>query len=154
TAATPLSWLSLALGFGLGTTLQALPSQCSTSVTTGPVRPTPAAHISLLDSAATALRLLWLPGLGLGTTLHALPSQCSTSVWKSEAWRFSPSAHTLPLDTALTAKNLLYTSGFGLGITFHALPSQCSTSVWNVGELEKPTAHISLLDIAATPLSW
>src|SRR5215831_3962637 len=70
-AVTPSSSLSLLLsgGFGVGTTLHWLPSQCSASVLLS-ARPT--AHTSLADTTATASRALLLEsGFGLVTTCHA-----------------------------------------------------------------------------------
>src|SRR5690348_14072261 len=68
-------------GFGLGTTVQAWPSQCSVIVVGKEVQVIPTAQISLAATAATPLRVLLLGlGLGLGTILQACPSQCSIKV--------------------------------------------------------------------------
>src|SRR5436853_464991 len=74
------------LGFGLATTLQLLPSQCSTSVWTGPVLVSPAAQTLLDAIAVTDQRTLSKAGLGADTLLQDLPSKCRTSTlgWRND----------------------------------------------------------------------
>src|SRR6266568_2179703 len=86
------------LRLGLGTTDQAVPSQCSVRVRgTVPLLNCPTAHMSLAVVAATAVRPLpFVPILRLGTTDQALPSQCSTSVCMGTPGpTVLPTAHTL-----------------------------------------------------------
>src|SRR5260221_13712855 len=72
TMATPLSVLVSVLGFGLATTLQLVPFQCSMSDALVPVSPT--AHTSAGELAAAPPRA---PLPGRGTSLPAAASQCS-----------------------------------------------------------------------------
>src|SRR6516164_9086185 len=97
TAPSPL--LPCGFGLGLGTTLQAVPSQCSITAVgcaenppVGTPGPVPTAHTSAGDSAATVttppkrrcaavitpLLMLTLVKAGLETMLQVVPSQCST----------------------------------------------------------------------------
>ena len=77
-AATPFSSLMPpGSGFGLGTTLQRVPTQRSTSVTRPPEDTwrVPTAHASLVTGAATP-RSAWLrANLGCAASAQALPSQ-------------------------------------------------------------------------------
>jgi hypothetical protein len=83
TALTPLKWLlPLGLGLGLATTLQRVPSQCSTRV-----RPArfasyrePTAHASFAPGASTSSRL-WLPAKpGWACRTQAVPVQRSSTL--------------------------------------------------------------------------
>ena len=69
--------------FGLGTTVHAMPSQCSMSVLPGAPCPyPPTAQTSSAARAVTPLRSPpagW-PAFGLITRVHEVPSQCSMSV--------------------------------------------------------------------------
>src|SRR5947208_17147764 len=77
TAATPESQLPApALGLGLGTTLQLLPSQWSIS---GVPPLCPTAQTSFAEMAVTSSSSFPPPKFWLGTTLQLLPSQCSIS---------------------------------------------------------------------------
>src|SRR5439155_4897493 len=79
---------------GLGTILQAVPFQCSTSVCPRntlqslPVQKPPTAQASLGVRASTLRRTLWNePALGLEMMLQVLPFQCSIKVWRMPATR-------------------------------------------------------------------
>src|ERR1051325_3170432 len=80
------------LGLGLGTSLQALPFQCRTNVTSAPVeaRREPTAHAFVGESAMTESRLL-LAGCGVATTDQAVPFQCSIRFVPAAV---PPTAHT------------------------------------------------------------
>src|SRR5260370_2674517 len=91
---------------GVVTMLQLVPSQCSVN---NPWSWSPAAQMSLAETAATAIREL-LPcglGLGLGTTFQLVPFQCSiTAVGRAENPPAgtpgpAPTAHTLAGDSAV-----------------------------------------------------
>src|SRR5262249_55506301 len=118
-------------GFGLGTTLQALPFQCSTSV---PVIVVPTAQ-TLFDARAARLtseaRVTAIDGVG--TALHALPFQCSASgitgllapigfVWPTAQTSFDATPATAASVSSMRSVSKL-------GTTDHALPFQCSVSV-------------------------
>src|SRR5260370_41079281 len=75
--ATPCSVLVSVLGFGLATTLQLVPFHCSMSDALVP--PSPTAHTSLVETAATARSV---PLLRLETTLQLVPSHCRARVTK------------------------------------------------------------------------
>ena len=65
---------------GPGTTLQAVPFQCSIRMFEVPVGAIPTAQTSLAETAATALKTLSVElGFGLGMTDQVEPFQCSMS---------------------------------------------------------------------------
>src|SRR2546427_599658 len=106
TAVTPvmkLFPLVVGKGFGLGTTLQEVPFQCSVSVAVVP--PTaPTAQASPGEIAATPRRSLRPePTLGLATTDHLVPFQCSVSVRSTDPTSWNPAAHASVLESAETA---------------------------------------------------
>src|SRR5258707_8917058 len=69
---------------GLGTCVQAVPSQCSTRVwSVVPSSAKPAAEAFAVEVAPTAASWLLDPGLGLGTCVQELPFQCRIKVWSS-----------------------------------------------------------------------
>src|SRR6478752_5732088 len=98
--------LKLVPTLGLGTTLQALPSQCSTSVPPGMPGATahpPTAQTSVADTVATPRREHGNPGHGApATSLQVLPSQCCITGWLLFPLKLLevPTAHTLVADTA------------------------------------------------------
>ncbi len=81
TAATSPSPFGQGPRFGLGTTVQADPSQWSVSVRSGPPWPDvlPTAHASSGASATTPFRtpVRGLPRFGVGIGVQAAPSQCT-----------------------------------------------------------------------------
>src|SRR5438132_14254314 len=85
TTATLERLLSLDPIFGLETTFQLEPFQCSISVLMWLVVlgvEFPTAQTSLAETAATPVRTLSNPGFGLETTFHVEPFQCSMIVWE------------------------------------------------------------------------
>src|SRR5260370_15035164 len=87
TAATPRR-LSFAPALGLGTTLQALPFQCSVSVCW---LASPTAQTSLAEMVVTPLSSFCDPGPGLGTTLQTAAS--ATARARSRAINIAPTMH-------------------------------------------------------------
>src|SRR6266849_3769835 len=82
---TPLRTLLAVPTFGLGTTLQLVPSQCSVRVCcicgVLPIPCVPTAQMSFVEMAVTPLSMLSsVPIFGLGTMVQFVPSQCSISV--------------------------------------------------------------------------
>ena len=70
---------------GIGTRVQAVPSQCSASVIVPPPSESvsPTAQTLLEERALTPYRwFVVTPGLGLGTMDQALPFQCSIRVFR------------------------------------------------------------------------
>src|SRR6187397_802634 len=103
-AATLRSWFSaspVVLGFGLGTSVQLVPSQCSTNVTVAPdeARCDPTAQAFVGEIAVTASRLLPRAGCGVETMLQFVPFQCSTRL---EFGAAPPTAQTSFGPAALT----------------------------------------------------
>src|SRR5260221_9813973 len=153
TMATPLSVLVSVLGFGLATTLQLVPFQCSMSDALVPVSPT--AHTSAVETAATARRV---PLPGLETTLQLVPSQCRVSVTKRLGLGSNiPTAQMSVTETAVTPSsrlNCVPTLGLtlGLGTTLHFLPVHCSMRVCStpLAFMKLPTAQTSLVETAVT----
>ena len=120
--------------FGLGTRLQALPSQCSTSVS--PMIPgatdVPTAQTSPLAVPSTARRKLSpVPAFALGATVQALPSQCSVSVCHVLlALRYCPTTQASFVPSAVTPqRKLMPLPTLTLGTRVQVLPSQCSVNV-------------------------
>src|ERR671931_130064 len=114
--------------------LQALPSQCSISVSVLLVSEWPTAHTSVALTAATAVRVFreLFAAFGLGTIFHFAPYQCSMSVrcWIGAGAAKSPTAQTSFAETAATPRSSeLVAEPFGLGTMLHLLPSQCSIRV-------------------------
>src|SRR6266849_1219700 len=150
TAVTPLSSF-IGPMLGLGTTLHLRPLKCSIRV----CRPTPGtwdsptAHTSVAETADTPERN---PAcLGCATLAHRLPFQRNMIGGLGKLT--IPTAQTSLVDTAATADSRsLPVTGLGVGTTLHAVPSQCSASVPAASVC--PTAHTSLADTLATPLSW
>ena len=107
-------------GLGLGTTLQALPFQCSMRVL---LKSLPTAQALVADVAATPSRASVPEGLGLGTTSQALPFQCSIRVLLVWGDPLTPTAQALLGDVAAAAlRTLSLVPRFGLGTTAHVLP--------------------------------
>src|SRR6266699_2731958 len=136
---------------GLGTTLHLRPLKCSIRV----CRPTPGtwdsptAHTSLAETADTPERNPVC--LGCATLAHRLPFQRNMIGGLGKLT--VPTAQPSLVDTAATADSQsLPGTGLGVGTTLQAVPSQCSASV--PGASVCPTAHTSLADTLATPLSW
>src|SRR5437764_10741153 len=95
--------------FGLDTTLQVVPSQCSVTVVSPVYASTaqadPTAQASVEEMATTPLRRFSpVLAFGLGRTLHAVPSQCSVSVrmvlGPTVAESYMPAAQMSVADTA------------------------------------------------------
>src|SRR5689334_12259333 len=92
-----MSVLSPLPTLGLGTTDQAVPSQCSINVWAMPLGRCvdPTAQMSSAVNAATASKALSpTPTLGLGTTRHWIPVQCWIRVWDTLTGWDAPTAHT------------------------------------------------------------
>ena len=149
-------------GLGLGTRVQAVPSQCSIRVC--PWLSAPTAQTSLADTARTLVSWLPLgpdPRSGPGTTVQDEPSQCSMSGWSlvlSEASLVNqPTAQMSVGEMAPTPVRWLPAlPGSGLGSTVQdEPPAQCSMSVWAPpGSLAAvPTAQTLHADTTATPAS-
>src|SRR2546423_1872954 len=118
----------------------------------------PTAQMLLAETTTTSTRLtIPDPGLGLLTMLHFEPFQCSISVCAElVVLEKSPTAQMSPAETApMPPSPLEIDPGLGLEMMLHFEPFQCSMSVEEVELLlEKlPTAQISLVETAATPLS-
>src|SRR5207248_733183 len=99
TAATPLSWLPSVPTLGLGITDHAPPSQCSTSVRSGPPRSwsLPTAHASLAEIAATPPNWLsYAATLGLGITDQPGLQGSEVPAWIFEAEAAPPAPAASP----------------------------------------------------------
>src|SRR5262245_44146658 len=122
--------------FGLGTTDQSWPSQCSTRVWNHGTEYEPTAHTSSVARTVTSQRKFSsVPTSIVGSIVHTCPSQCSASErrgWPGVA-SWNPTAHTSLVARASTdMKTFSPVPAFGVGITFHLLPFQCWASVRNV----------------------
>src|SRR5271166_5973840 len=160
TAATPSSSLAAEgdppPAFGLVTTLQLVPSQCSISVwpvaselLTGTVA-SPTAQALFGARATTDERKGSMPGDGADTTLQAVPFQCRISTWSEVERPALPTAQTSVLEVPETPVRWELRRP-GVETMLHCVPFQCSTS-GVVVLLPVPTAHTSLLDTPATPV--
>src|SRR5450432_2043019 len=130
TIATPLSRFAVGETFGLGTTLQAAPSQCIVNVE-APARPT--AHTSSAAIPCTAYRTP--PGTaGVEAIVMASPSQCSTNGSLLLSDPDCPTAHTSWREIALIPQREFGNPSqtFGLGTANHFVPFQYSTRVCSV----------------------
>src|SRR5690348_15685704 len=131
--------LRASAGRRLGRTrhLQAVPFQRKISavalfLVTLPVKPT--AHALRADVAVTARSPAPRPGVGLGTRVHAVPFQCTIRV-------LGLAAATPPVIAAARPP---------VAPAVHAPPAECEPVRMPP---ESPTAHTSLADVAATPIS-
>src|SRR5258706_8686041 len=106
--------------------------------------------MSLAERAEMLVRLAPFPlvGAATDTTPHCVPFQCSMSGLLLPL--FLPTAQTLLDVRAATAERVAY-AGAWLGTTAQAEPLQCRISGL---VLLPPTAQASLVERAATPLSW
>ena len=86
-------------GVGLGTCVQALPSQCSITVWPLSLVP-PTAQALVAEIAATPFKTVPPPGSGLGTRVHAAPSQCSIKALLNMP---APTAQASSAETAATS---------------------------------------------------
>ncbi len=109
--------------FGLGTTLQLIPFQCSMRVWGRLLLLTkeyPTAQTFFAEMATTLSRTsLYPPGLGLAITVQLVPFQCSTSVCDVPLLLTAPTAQALFPEIAATPYRLLSCPGLGLTIAFH-----------------------------------
>src|SRR5215472_9241401 len=145
--------MSPTAGFGLGTWVHALPSQCSTSaLPIVLVRSRPTAHTSVAETALTAnSATTWPGGVGLGTRVHVRPSQCSTRVVSRLSVPPEPTAHMSVAEAALTPDRPLIPA-LGVGTRAHLLPFQCSTRAFDPElVLADPTAQTLLAESSVTP---
>jgi hypothetical protein len=119
--------------------------------------PSPTAHSSLADTAATAFRATRT--VGTVASVHAVPSQCSAiAVTPGDL----PTAQASVADSATTPRSppRPVPPGFGpvgTGTSRHAVPSQCSAQgtfgSWFTATAAAPTAHTSLVAVPLTALS-
>ncbi|TMK76183.1 MAG: hypothetical protein E6G47_13990 [Actinobacteria bacterium] len=87
----------------MGTTVQAVPSQCSARGDALPSTLWPTAQASVGEIAATPRRsLLPDPMLGLATTDHVVPFHRSTSVRSALPANSNPTAHASVLESTAT----------------------------------------------------
>src|SRR6266571_370838 len=147
-------------GLGLGTIVQAEPSQCLASA--WPVSPRPTAQAFPPPRFATPNRADLEPPVvnGVGTMVQLVPSQCaaSGSVCLNDVRPIEPTAQTsfaAAAETAFSFSSNRMT--FGVGTWDQALPFQCSASMtWpssSFGPRKLPTAQASVLVRASTALS-
>src|SRR5271157_2902394 len=156
TAATPSSSLEAEgdppPAFGLGTTLQLDPSQCSISVwpvdselLTGRVA-SPTAQALFGARATTDVRKGSRPGDGAGTALQTWPFQCRICTWSEVERPALPTAQTSLLEVPETPERWEL-RGIGLVTTLQLVPSKCSIRLcppaW-------PTAQTSVAEVAVT----
>jgi hypothetical protein len=115
-AVTPVRALP-SRSFGLETTLQLVPFQCSIKVLKDvPTARLPMAHTSVLAAPATPLKVAFI--VGVGTTLQLVPLKCSASVCVSPlALGMSPTAHMSPAARAAAAVRVALLIN-GLGTTW------------------------------------
>ena len=134
-------------GFGLGTTLQLVPSQCSiTPAGWGAPGPVPTAQTLVGESAATALTPPKRNG-AVGIWLQVCPFQCRLVVPPPVK---SPMAQTSVLESAETPVGPLTPEKAGLETRLQLVPSQCSTKA---PEGLTPTAQALFDAGAVTPRS-
>src|SRR5271166_2196055 len=156
TAATPSSSLAAEgdppPAFGLVTTLQLVPSQCSISVwpvdselLTGRVA-SPTAQALFGAKATTDVRKGSRPGDGADTTLQAVPFQCRISVWSEVERPALPTAQTSVLEVPETLERWAL-RGIGLGTTTQLVPLKCSIRLVPPAA---PTAQTSPSGVAVT----
>ena len=87
------------------------------------------------------------------------PSQCSIRGWEAESVVVDPTAQAFVGESAATPARLTWLGAPGTtgdGTVLHADPSQCSISATVAALAESsrlPTAHASVLDVAATAAS-
>src|SRR6516165_4608942 len=127
---------------GLDTTLQRVPSQCSTSASGEPAAD-PTAQALLVAGAVTAVSSLPWGSLGLGVTVQLVPSQCSISALPGCPETGPPTAHTSVLAAPATPASEAFSGGVGTALQL--VPLKCSARVWNgpVPVPMVPTAHMS-----------
>ena len=149
-----------AAGSGVGMTVQAEPSQCSTSA--WPVSPRPTAQAFPPPRFATPNRVDFEPPVvnGVGTMVQLVPSQCaaSGSVCLNDVRPIEPTAQTSFAAAAETAFSFSSNrTTLGVGTWDHAVPFQCSASMtWpssSFGPRKLPTAQASVLVRADTALN-
>src|SRR6516225_4471994 len=158
TATRPL--LPCGLGLGLGTTLQAVPFQCSITAVgcaenppVGTPGPVPTAHTSAGDSAATVTTP---PDRRCAAvfTVQLVPSQCRLTFSSLLGLvARNPMAHTSVAESAEIAPLLMLTPAkAGLDTMLQLVPSQCSTRAL-AAPPANPTAQALLVAGAVTPVS-
>src|SRR5579863_1430032 len=98
-------------GFGLGSTFQRLPFQCSISVWQfGPPLPQldgwmmPTAQMLSVQVCMTPSKLASPSGVLPGTIVQRLPSQCRTSALDRPLTSSDPTAHALSGETTVTPR--------------------------------------------------
>src|SRR5215472_14550586 len=152
-AATPNRQSPVAPGFGLGTTAQRLPSQCSTSVRKVPVLAccSPTAHASRGETAAAENRMSRrLPSPGDLTMCQAVPVQASIRLCaKYDRSRATPTAHAWWLVAATPNSVLKFGPEFGTGVCTHRVPSKWA-AVASVASMLLPLASGRKLPTAHT----
>jgi hypothetical protein len=129
---------------GLETTLQRVPSQCSTKAS-GEPKVFPTTHALFEAGAVTPVRELFFGSFGLAMMLQLVPFQWAINgVGESLTLICLPTAHTSLLADPATATNGSLTAG--VGTTLQLVPSKCSASVVLVPLLLRtsPTAQMSL----------
>src|SRR5579859_7078676 len=121
---------------GLVTTLQLVPSQCSTRGLKMNVDPAgagslPTAHTSVDEMAATPVRKLPFGTFGPAVTLQLVPFQCSMRVFTELPAAWVPTAQTSFPATPATLENIPPATP-GVGITLQPVPSKRSARVTSV----------------------
>src|SRR6516164_405299 len=158
TAPSPL--LPCGFGLGLGTTLQAVPSQCSITAVgcaenppVGTPGPVPTAHTAAGDSAATVPTP---PKRRCAAVFRVqlVPFQCRLTFSSLVGLvARNPMAHTPAAESAEIAPLLMLTPAkAGLDTMLQLVPSQCSTRAL-AAPPANPTAQALLVAGAVTPVS-
>jgi hypothetical protein len=111
---------------GLDTTLQLVPSQCSTKALLD-VELAPTAQALFNAGAVTPCSILPVGIVGLGTSLQLVPFQCSIRV--ALLVPPDPTAHTSLLAAAATPLKTEPLVGEGVLTTPQPVPLKCSASV-------------------------